>query len=427
MKTLFSSFLFLTSLSLYSSVNWKNPDVVCPEKAVAQGIACLDLTNVANPNRDFPQDLSPADIETWKTNLAADLKVCRAQEVLRREKMHPGTFTPIQVQISWMNASAGNNSLEKLEKMHQAAKLVDMPIQTLIGALTQESLLSDLGLSPDGGNYSCGIGQLNISEWCEGMNKLSQTERDNLDWPTHKCDTKLVTPAMLEPFYKLASKNLNGRPAYQIDAKDFVGIELKQVLSSFPTANAATQSLRFKALTSFIKNCQNYSLGIPIKAYNLRSIFDRYLSKKLRSSEVYAPNESFPRACNSSYDSKYYPLHTGWLLAVAMYNAGPSMIKLIEHYHQKSAENLPALNPSDLIEALYWGGEYRSSTNRVHYTGSNQRGYSQTWTKSCVVQRHVARVIQHVTTPGQVLASSLEEKPCAQGIPENRKNSSGIK
>lgn len=427
MKTPLYSLFLLVSLSTFANVDWKNPEVVCPEKTVAQGAACLDLTTVANPNKDFPQDLSAAEVEVWKTDLAADLKVCRAREVLRREKLHPGTFTPLQVQISWMNASAGNNSQDKLAQMHQAARLVDMPIHTLIGALTQESLLSDLGISPDGGNYSCGIAQLNISEWCEGMSKLTQSERDNLDWPSHSCETKLVTPAMLDPFYKIASKNLHGRPAYQIDARDFAGIELKQVVSAFPAASAATQSLRFRALTSFIQNCQNYSLGIPIKAYNLRHIFDRYVSKKLRSSEVYGANESFPRTCSTSYQSKFYPLHTGWLLAVAMYNAGPSMIKLMEHYHQKAAEYFPKLSPSDLIEALYWGGEYRSSTNRVHYTGANQRQYSQTWTKSCVVQRHVARVIQHVTVPGVSLAESLEEIPCAQGIPDSRKYSSGIK
>ena len=425
MKTSLLCLISLISFSSFATVDWKNPAIICPEKALAQGLTCLDLSEVANPNLDFPRAMDTMTVDQWKTDWAADLKVCRAREVLRREAAQPGSFTPLQVQISFMNAGAGNKAQAKLAKIYQAASLVDMPIHALLGALTQESLLSDLGISPDGGNYSCGIGQLNISEWCQGMQSLSASELAALDWPAITCET--VTPAMLSSFYNIASTRLNGRPAYQINANDFAGITLNQVVGSFPSASAAVQNARFQALTSFIKNCQDPMLGIPFKARNLRKMFDTYVPAKMRRAEVYSAGESFPRSCQTPYHSKFYPLHTGWLLTLAMYNAGPSMIKLVEHYHQSAAESLPNLAPTDLIEALYWGGEYRENTGRIHYTGANQRDYSQTWTKSCVVQRHVSRVIQHVTMPGQTLALSLEPMPCAQGIAESRKNSSGRK
>lgn len=425
MKTLIFALILVLSQTSRATVDWKNPEVICPEAAFAQGLPCLDLTGVTNPNTDFPADLDHDSIERWKTQWSADLKVCRAKEVLRREAQTPGSFTPLQVQISFMLAGAGQNAQGKLAKLYEAAALVDMPVHTLVGALTQESLLSDLGISPDGGNYSCGIGQLNVSEWCQGMQGLSVQERTQLGWPAIACES--VAPAMLAPFYTIAAARLQGRPAYQIDARDFLGIKFEQVSGSFPSAAEATQRARFQALTSFIQNCQNPLLGIPFKAKNLRKMFDTYVPSKMRQAERYSEGETFSRACGRTYVSKFYPLHTGWLLTLAMYNAGPSMVKLLEHYHQTSAEKLPTLLPTDLIEALYWGGEYRQSTGRIHYRGANQRDYSQTWTKSCVVQRHVARVIQHVSRPGHTLATSLEETPCAQGITARRMNASGIK
>jgi len=101
--------------------------------------------------------------------------------------------------------------------------------------------------------------------------------------------------------------------------------------------------------------------------------------------------------------------------------------KLLEHYHQASGAAMPSLNPLDLIEALYWGGEVRAGGNRVYFTGANERTFSQSWYKSCVVQRHIARVIQHVSVPGTTIARSLEETPCSQEVPASRRASSGVK
>ncbi len=425
MKITFLALLFVPLLINVAHADWKNPSMLCPEEALPKGVICVDLSRVANPLLDFPSWMSADDIQRWSTTLSKDLKVCRAREALRREAVTPGSFTPLQIQIAWMTANGGENSQQKLAKIVEAANMLQMPPQILVGALTQESLLADLGVSSDGGNYSCGIGQLNISEWCLGMNTLPAAERATLGWPTMSCDT--VTPAMVAPFHNIALRKLGTRPEYRLDASDFVGITLNQVIGQFPAATPAVQANRFKAVSSFVANCQKHVYGIPFKARNIKNLFENFIPQKMKTDEVYAGQERYARSCATPSTSKYYPLHTGWLLALAAYNAGPSITKILEHYHQESADRIPSLNPLDLIEALYWGGEVRVGSNRVYFTGANQKTYSQSWYKSCVVQRHIARVIQHVTIPGTTIARSLEETPCAQTVPEARRVSSGVK
>lgn len=415
----------LVTLTHVAHADWKNPTVLCPEEALPKGVPCLDLSRVNNPWDDFPAGMSDAEINRWKTTLSKDLKVCRSRENLRREAVTPGSLTPLQIQIAWMTSKGGESSREKLAKIIESANQLQMPPQILVGALTQESLLADLGISSDGGNYSCGIGQLNISEWCLGMNTLPAAERAQLGWPTMTCDT--VTPGMVAPFHNLALRKLGTRPEYRLEANDFAGITLNQVVGQFPAATAAVQANRFKAISSFVSNCQNFAYGIPFKARNIKNLFETYIPAKMKAEEVYTSGERYSRSCSTTYESKYFPLHTGWLLALAAYNAGPSMTKLLEHYHQASGAEMPSLNPLDLIEALYWGGEVRAGSNRVYFTGANQRTFSQTWYKSCVVQRHIARIIQHVTIPGTTIARSLEETPCSQEVPAIRRTSSGVK
>ena len=419
--------ILLTSLliSLSALADWKTPAVLCPEDALPQERPCLDLSRVVNPQLDFPAELSAADVHRWSTSWSKDLKVCRARETLRRESVRPGSSTPLQVQISWMTANGGENSAQKLHSIVAAAETHQMPVHVLIGALTQESLLASLGVSSDGGNYSCGIGQLNISEWCLGMQTLSAPERARYGWPTGvACEGGALTSELVAPFYQLALKKLDGRPEYRLDAADFSGITYEEVVGSFPAAESSVQLKRFQAVSSFVAHCQKPELGIPFKARNIKSLYERFVPATLKAAEM----NPFPAAttCVVQPTSRHYPLHTGWLLALAAYNAGPSVAKLLEHYHQAPFGQLPALTPTDLIEALYWGGKV-GARNRVYYRDSQGRGYSQTWYKSCVVQRHVARVVQHVSRPGHTLARSLEPAACSSEAPTERRASSGVK
>lgn len=405
--------------------SWDQPEVLCPEEILPQGYACPDFTQVKDVFSDYPKDLSAEDIRVWKYERSKDLKLCRYQEALRRESQRPGTLTPIQKQIAWMIVEGGKDSNEKLEAIISASKKYSMPPQILLGALTQESLLANLGISPDGGNYSCGISQLNIQEWCEGISHMSSAEREKINWPSVDC--RSLPSTIIAPFYDIAKKNLNHRPAYMIDRKDFANITFQEVEQKLKGSPETKQTL-FKSVNSFLQNCQNPSYAIPLKAFALNKLFVKFVPAKLRFQNVYGTGESFSKSCRHSYESRYYPLHTGWLLAVASYNAGPRQVQLVEHYFGVKDNNFPLLQPTDLIEALYWGGQIKEDNKKTYYVGQNGRLNSQTFYKSCVVQRHIARVIEHVTKPGKILARSLEETPCSPSvIPENRLQSSGLK
>jgi hypothetical protein len=413
MKFLLISLLFSTSV--FSA--WDQPQVLCPEEILPRGIQCLDLSSVVNIWDEFPLSLSAQEIHEWKTTYASDLKLCRHREVLRREAQFPGSFTPLQQQIAWMVSNGGEDAPEKLTEVLATSKTYNIPPQILLGAITQESLLASLGISPDGGNYSCGIAQLNLSEWCEAMATRSAEERLQLGWPAVSCSS--LTPALVEPFFNIAKTKLGSRPEYQIDSSDFENITISDV--------GMTSEAKYRATTSFIRHCQDISLSIRFKGRTLRNIYDRFVPSQIRSQESYSAGTTFNRQCAFRYTSTAYPLQTGWLLAVGMYNAGPRQSKIIEHYYGVQNNVYPKMNPLNLIEALHWGGVYRPGSRNVYFTGQDGEMRSQPWYKSCVVQRHVARVIQHVTIPGLTLARSLEKTACSYDVPAYRRTSSGVK
>ena len=404
-------------LSAFAFAGWENPAVQCPEKILPQGYPCLDLSGVVNVWDDFPAGMSVEEMNEWKINRAPDLKLCRYNEMLIRETERPGTLTPIQVQIAWMVTTGGRNSEKKLQSVISASKKYSIPPHVLLGAITQESLLASLGISPDGGNYSCGIAQLNISEWCEGVQALPQAEKEAIKWPAIACSS--INSAMIEPFYNIAFKRLGNRPDYRMTSTDFEGITATDVRLPEKT---------FLAVNSFIQNCQNDELSIRFKAAVLKNLFVNFVPAEMKNREIYSQDSQRPASCRIQNTTSYYPLHSGWLLAVAAYNAGPRVTSIVEHYFQPGANSLPAISPKDLVEALHWGGKVRSGTSSVIFTGRNGKTLTQSWYKSCVVQRHVSRVVQHVTLPGQTILKSLEKVPCANGeVPEYRRNSPGIK
>ncbi|MGZ3787641.1 MAG: hypothetical protein ACXVLQ_03920 [Bacteriovorax sp.] len=420
--------LSLQTTPLFAEISWSNPPVLCPEEILAKGLACPDFSKVENPYTDFPDETTKEEILDWKNNKAADLRLCRNQEVLKRESIKSGSFSKATLEQAWMIVDGGKSVKEKLAAIQAASVKYGIPPQILIGAMKQESMMSSLGISPDGGNYSCGMSQLNIQEWCQSMNRLSSEEQATYGWPNISCDSDKLPTDIVKPFYDIAIKNLGGRPNYYLTSADFKNITPDQVESSFPSANNDLQEKRFKAVSSFVNNCQDVSLSINFKAQTLKALYDQYVPAKLKEAELYTPGKSFPRACENAYTSNAYPLHTGWLLAVAMYNAGPLQVKLVGHYFQVKNNNFPAMNPLDLIEALHWGGKYKKGTDSIVFRDQNDNKYTQSWFKSCIVQRHVARVIQHVTIPSESIAKSLEQAPCTPtGVPEYRQKTSGIK
>ncbi len=415
MKTLI--LIALVSLSNLASAQWDNPAVLCPEKIFPEGHECPDFSRVKNPFTDFPANFSEEEIHLWKFERSKDLKLCRYTEALKREEDRPGTLSSIQKQIAWMIVEGGKNIATKLAAIQKAVDKYHMPPHVLMGAITQESLLASLGISPDGGNYSCGVAQLNIQEWCEGASRLSYQERMAMGWPSIDC--RSLPSTIVSPFYAIAETRLGNRPDYMINANDFQGINYSDVSSKM-------NEKQFQAVTSFVTHCQNDTYSIQFKAQVLNNLFVHFVPDALKFQSVYRGPTTFGASCKVPFHSKYYPLHTGWLLAVAAYNAGPREVQLVEHYFKVKDNKFPQLTPSDLIEALFWGGVVKPSNKKVYFVGQNGRLSSQSWYKSCVVQRHVARVIEHVTKPGVTLARSLEKEACSTKVPAYRVNSSGV-
>ena len=424
-------------VSAHAEIDWQNPAVLCPEEVLPKGLPCPDFTQVKNPLTDFPVSLSAEERNDWKNNKLPDLRSCRNREVMRREALKPGTFSAGVLENSWMLADSGNNVSEKLNAIEEASKKFGVPPQILIGAMRQESLLSSLGITPDGGNYSCGMAQLNIQEWCQSMNSLPKNKQEELGWPAGiKCDSDELPTDIVKPFYDFARRNARNRPDYLFTAEDFKGITYKDVkhghgllriFSKLFSKNKMNKKT-FAAVNSFVQNCQSIPLSVSAKAQALKSLFDNFVPAELKNAEQYTNGKTFPRACANPYPVSAYPLHTGWLLAVAMYNAGPLQPKIVRHYYKAQNTEFPRINPLELIEALHWGGKWKEKGVNIAITNQKGDELTQIWYKSCIVQRHVARVIQHVTIPSESIAKALDVEGCKKdSLPEYRKYSSGVK
>lgn len=422
-------FILLISSILVSSsyaFDWSQPPIACLDTLLPSGRTCLDLTNVKNPSTDFPETISDEEKSLWTNERSADLSLCRAKEILRRNSLGQGTFTPWQVELAWMKAEAFQNKDLKLEMIYKAAAENNMPANILFGALTQESLLANLAITPDGDNYSCGMAQINIQEFCRGISTLSLEERKTLGWPTIGCDEETLPTTVVKPLYLQATKN-NSKSDYQLTAEDYKKIKFEDVKNSYGSEKT------FLAASAFTKLCLDPKLSIKFKAIELKRLYNMVPSA-LRATEHYQTGETLEQSCLQPYKATVYPLQTAWLLAVAMYNAGPNQIKLVQFYNRMTKETnsdgraWEGFTPKDLVEALHWGGKWKEGTTSIFYQDLHGKNISQKWFKSCVVQRHVARVVQHVTKRGKTILSSIEQEPCQKDVvPLYRQQSSGQK
>ncbi|MBS1963664.1 MAG: hypothetical protein JST04_15725 [Bdellovibrionales bacterium] len=431
---LFVLVLIVLAASSAFATDWSVPPVGCIEDFVPKLVPCLDLTAVANPWSDLPP-LSDTETTYWTVDHRADLSLCRAKEVQRREAVSPGSQSAGALENAWMWVKQAEDLPAKIDAIYDAAETADMPPQILFGALKQESLLSNLGITVDGGNFSCGIGQVNVLEWCQYANALPLAEQRSMGWPVGiSCDVNTLGPELIRPFYDIALRRLHGRPDYELTPADFSGIALKDVVGHFPAGDSALQSARFAASANFVKYCSDLHYGIAAKGHELRRLFDGSVPDALKSRERYAANGAgFPLACRRPYRTRYFPYHTGWLLADAIYNAGDREVSVLQYYYRmtraghESGADWQKLDPVGLVEGLHWGGKWNEATKKIEYANVYGTSNSQTWFKSCVVQRHIANVVQYTVLPGQTVVRPLEQGgSCSQTyVPDYRKRSPG--
>lgn len=432
-------------------VNWAQPPVACVEEIVPHPAsrACLDLSTVNDPLNDFPTNLSDDELEFWQNNKTAT-NYCRAREVMAREQKRPGSFSEGAIELSWMRLKAAENSDAKIAAVYGASFVNQMPPQILAGALMQESLFSDLGIAEDGGNFSCGIGQVNLIEWCRWANNQDPKKKLQMNWPDTGVACGSLQPSFIKPFYEIAKKKLSGLPEYRLEKSHFTGIRQQDVDHDFPAGTSDEHRLWFQLATSFIQNCSDTANGVAAKANELRSLYNNFIPQTLKERDMYPIGQSYGRQCSASggVASRAYPLHTGWLLAVGLYNSGPRSMDALAHYYgwDTAQMNNPAswkgIGPAELIQAFYWTGKYNPANDKIEFSTLGQGSISWIWYKPCVLQRHIARVVQHVTLAGTPkLVESLEgQYKCAKSqfdpgtgallksaVPSFRQKSSGQK
>lgn len=429
------------------AIDWSQPPVACVEEVTPSvpERGCLDLAGVNDPLNDWPL-LSSEDRMYWVTH-KAQLTFCRSHEVMRRENLNPGTFSRGTVEIAWMHDIAVDNAAEKVTAIYDASREYKIPAQVLTGALMQESLFADLGIAEDGGNYSCGIGQLNIVEWCRWASEQSEAVHLELGLPSaFSCN--LIDTDLVKPFYDIAVTRLGDLPEYRLRASHFNNIEYADVADDFPAASADVQKLRYQIVNAFVHTCSVPKYGIAAKGHELAHLYETYVPEGLKTHDYYKLGEGYKRSCQRSDESGAYPLNTGYMLAVGMYNAGPQILDAIAHYQGWKREDLQkeetfaAISPPDLVESLYWAGRFDSLSDKMIFTNLEGALSSLSWYRLCVVQRHIARVAQHVTIAGApAILQSLEGNfPCAlpkrdaetgeitrSGVPPARQVSSGEK
>jgi hypothetical protein len=432
-----------------ASVNWSQPPLGCVEEMVprAPDRPCLELRGVENPLKDWPSDLSPEEQEFWYGR-RRELNVCRSRELLRREEANPGSQTPSSVAVAWMVTESVKNYETKVQAIYDAHRATGIPPHVLTGAIYQESLFAELGVADDGGNFSCGMQQINVVGWCEWANKQSASEKATMGWPAagvNCLDKNLVATGHVQPYFQIAKSRLKGLPEYRLRKEHFANIPLESVAGSWPGTSPQIRATRHQVVRSFVENCSEPRRGILAKADQLALLYRRHVSTAFRNKDRYPVGERFARACRETPRGDAYPLHPGWLLAVAAYNAGPRAIEAVGHYQGWNAKefNDPRVvrdfTPDQIIEAIYWAGRYNSQNDKMEFRGFNGRPLNWIWYKACVNQRHIARVIQHVTLLPEFFVDSLEgEYGCTKSVfkdgklvktsvPPHRRNSSGVK
>lgn len=431
-------------------VNWAQPPVGCAEEMIPHRVnrPCPDFSRVDNPASEWPYNITAQEKAFWWKERRA-LHVCRSEEVLRREAKRPGTFPPVTVELAWMAMDSIRNYDMKVKTVYEAARKHGIPTQVLTGALYQESTFAELGIADDKGNFSCGMQQINIIGWCDYANKLSVAEKTAMGWPQQPVvctDKKLIEIEFIRPLYNIARQRLGGLPLYRLRKEHFQKIPLDSIVRQWPAADRATQEKRYSLIQSFINNCSDARHGILAKANELATIYTKHVPEGFKQKDRYPPGQKFNRQCREPQVGDAYPLHTGWLMAVASYNGGPRAISAVTHYERWTENDvanparLASYTPSNLIHALYWGGQYNEENDLLEFTDLTGAPRNWPFFKACVAQRHIARVMQHVTLTPEFFVDTIEGawscrrgefdsagRLIRSGTPKERQRSSGVR
>lgn len=425
MKHLFAVIAMTFPMTGYAATNWAQPPLQCIENVIPAPPtkACIDFSGVADLAKEDPA-VSAEELEWWKNHKFA-YGYCRSKEVLRREKANPGSMTPVAIQIAYMRMLAASDSAIKVKAVYDSSEKYGVPPHVLTGAIMQESIFSNLGVADDGGNFSCGIAQINLVEWCSWAETQSPAKKSAMGWPVGGVDcNSQVAREYARPFYEIGLKRLGNLPSYRLDTTHTQNIPLSAVASAWSDATDSEKARRYQVTKSFLDNCGSPTDAIHAKAFQLKLLYSRAVPAGLKQHETYAPGEKFELKCQRPLNSTVYPVQTAWVLAVGAYNAGGRVQDAMAATHGwsrvevtekstftnfNSGDGSTGFSPKDLVASVYKAGRYNTEVKKVQFTNLSGAPMQWGWFKQCILQRHMARVVQHVTRPGQTpLVESLE-------------------
>jgi hypothetical protein len=342
----------------------------------------------------------------------------------------------------WGLFLSASDAKAKVEDIYAAANAQNMPPQVLTGALMQESSMGNLGISRDFNNWSCGIGQLNVNEWCDWANQADPATQAQIGWPTAEiaavvaanhvkgkddldvCSGNFLRAQHVKPFYDAGMKKMcdghMNRPESMLvrdemnaaipsfeDAAADMDFTTKMPVSKLnckhrnryndecltikPTKNeAAAANLRYLIAKSFSTSCTDHTFGIPAKAYNLRLIHDE-LKPYITQAQQYPEGSTYARKCMQTPTSRAYPLSVSWLLADAVYNAGEEIIPGVEKYWTDHHMTPEQVSPRDLVNAIDYTLNERKYKKHLELIGI------------CEARFHIRNVVRNMTLPGSDL------------------------
>ncbi len=307
-------------------------------------------------------------------NYASDLEVVRSMKDRDKESY----------EYPWLNVQATENSEEKIKKVYDVSKKYNIPPAILYGAIAQESSWMEMGLADDFGNWACGLAQLNVNDWCNWSENADALTKAKIKWPVKEiqayrsqhpganiCDTSFITPSYAGPFYEVALKRLRSEdpdaPPYMLRSRHASEPRLPNYLEimagyrfvakysiddRISKNDPHAQGLRYLITSSFAANCSDYHNGIDAAAFTFAEIF-KQLPQELQQAQKYKKGLENPNNCAQN-TSNYYPLHVGWLLANAVYNAGPEILPGVFKYQQNSRISWENFTPEDLVKAIHF-------------------------------------------------------------------------
>ena len=432
----------LTSNTSFAATDWSQPPLLCVEDIVpaVPKVACPDLTTVENPSKDDPI-LPEAELKWWKDQKFS-LGYCRSMEIIRREKLAPGSMTPGAVQISYLRTRAVQDHDAKVAAVYNAAEQYGVPPHILTGALMQESIFANLGVSDDGGNFSCGIGQINLPEWCSWAEAQTPEQKRQMGWPVGgvNCSTQ-ASRDLVQPFFEIGISRLNGLPQYRLEPTHTQNIPFESVQSKWADVPYTERLIRYQTASSFLNNCGIPARAMQAKAFVLRRNYNAYIPKGLREHETYAPGQKFGLKCMRPLNSTVYPVQTAWVMTVGTYNAGGRLKDMMASTQKwdlaavtdrntfatfnPDYREVPGFTVQDLVASVFKVGKYDPAVAKMRFTAINGTDLIMPWFKLCVVQRHMARIVQHVSRgdlPAPLVTSMEGAKGCAKdsGDPDPR-------